>query len=352
MIRSSLLGLFLVFVICSFCGKNFESIGRHQWRCKEKINYVEEISDTSAVIGSMPVINSSPSNSARRSGIKCCCGKICKGARGLKMHQRSCRVIHGLNSELRSDLDENNEDTNLDVHCNTSENEIDEFPSLKKGINLPKSEGEWLTANEHFKLSLNLNHPITSHDIFLSITALNDLIYNYFASNFGYVEGPPDDALVKKYENHTARELKKALKLLKSTNSNVTEIKYVARLLRNSLRTNNTNKSASTLDNSFNHDDYIHRNFWGYVKNVLKTKRELLPTFSMSECLSYFAKVLSKINPNKIFQIPSWIPMLPEPTVEFNLDPPTYQQVTNVIRNMKTSGSPCPLDQLSIICFK
>ena len=41
--------------------------------------------------------------------------------------------------------------------------------------------------------------------------------------------------------------------------------------------------------------------------------------------------------------------MLPEPTVEFNLDPPTYEQATNVIRKMKTSGSPCPLDQLSII---
>ena len=64
MIRSSLIGLLLV----------FESIGRHQWRFKEKINYVEEISDTSAVIGSMPVINSSTSNLARR---KCCCGKIC-----------------------------------------------------------------------------------------------------------------------------------------------------------------------------------------------------------------------------------------------------------------------------------
>ena len=74
----------------------------------------------------------------------------------------------------------------------------------------------------------------------------------------------------------------------------------------------------------------------------------------MSECLSYFTKVLSKVNPNKIFRIPSWIPMLPEPTVQFNLDPPTYQLVTNVIRKMKTSGSSCPLDQLSrpIICFK
>ena len=28
--------------------------------------------------------------------VKCCCGRLCKGNRGLKMHQRSCRVILGL----------------------------------------------------------------------------------------------------------------------------------------------------------------------------------------------------------------------------------------------------------------
>ena len=40
--------------------------------------------------------------------------------------------------------------------------------------------------------------------------------------------------------------------------------------------------------------------------------------------------------------------MLPE----FDLMPSTYQQVTNIIRKMKTSGSPCPLDQISVICFE
>ena len=78
----------------------------------------------------------------------------------------------------------------------------------------------------------------------------------------------------------------------------------------------------------------------------------MLPTFTMPECLSYFTKILAKIHPNKVFNIPSWIPLLPDPTIEFNLDPPMYQQITNVIQKMKTSGSPFPLDQSSIICFK
>ena len=44
--------------------------------------------------------------------------------------------------------------------------------------------------------------------------------------------------------------------------------------------------------------------------------------------------------------------MLSDPIIQFNLEPPTYQQVTNIIRKIKASGSPCPLDQISIICFK
>ena len=44
--------------------------------------------------------------------------------------------------------------------------------------------------------------------------------------------------------------------------------------------------------------------------------------------------------------------MLSDPIIQLDLEPPTYQQVTNIIRKMKASGSPCPLDQISIICFK
>ena len=63
-------------------------------------------------------------------------------------------------------------------------------------------------------------------------------------------------------------------------------------------------------------------------------------------------KTLSAINPKKAFYIPSWIPKFTAPKTPFNLDPPTYREITNVIRKMKPSGSPCPLDQISIICFK
>ena len=47
------------------------------------------------------------------SEISCVCGKVCKGNRGLKSHQRACRTIRGLNRELTNALrsyDYDNED--------------------------------------------------------------------------------------------------------------------------------------------------------------------------------------------------------------------------------------------------
>ena len=278
---------------------------------------------------------------------------------GSQVHQRSCRVIHGLNNELCADLEEQNADGNTEgvlvddevTHLTTAENETS--PVLKKGIKLPKRDSEWSTANEHFKSALLLNGPIKSQDLNTSTQVLNDAIYNYFADNFGHTETIPDKNLINKYKDHTVKNLKKALRNLKSTNSDITEIKYVSRALCDKLRDNNKNTQTDTNhDESFNHDKYLERNFWGYVKNVLKTKRTVLPSSSMPECLNYPRKILAEIHPTKLFQIPSWIPKLCNPQIQFDLDPPTYQQITAVIRKMKASGSPCPLDQLSIICFK
>ena len=59
----------------------------------------------------------------------------------------------------------------------------------------------------------------------------------------------------------------------------------------------------------------------------------------MNECFDYFVRSFSSVHP-KVFNIPSWIPTLSD------------SQISNVIRKMKASVCPCPLDQLSIIFFK
>ncbi len=115
---------------------------------------------------------------------------------------------------------------------------------------------------------------------------INDVICNYFVDTFGHTETIPDERVKNKYKDYTVKDLKKALRNLKSTNSDITEIKYVSRSLRDKLR-NNNNNTQTDPDASFNHDKYLERNFWGNVKNVLKKNRTVLPSFTMSECLTY-----------------------------------------------------------------
>ena len=40
---------------------------------------------------------------------------------------------------------------------------------------------------------------------------------------------------------------------------------------------------------------------------------------------------------------------LNDPFYDFNLDPPSYTELTKVIMKMKSGASLCPLDQISVI---
>ena len=99
-------------VICSFCGGEFNSLGRHPWRCKEKLKYdnnSEAESNSRRIYANSP-LHPNCKNSTHVSNcseVSCCCEKVCNGLRGLKMHQRSCRVLKGLDQETFDSVDVN-----------------------------------------------------------------------------------------------------------------------------------------------------------------------------------------------------------------------------------------------------
>ena len=84
--------------------------------------------------------------------------------------------------------------------------------------------------------------------------------------------------MVNKYKDFKVKDLQKALKKLKSENSEPDEIKYVSHILRDKLRLNNNNKRLHepSLDNNhgkcqmLNHAKYVEKNFWGYVVYFLQ----------------------------------------------------------------------------------
>ena len=103
---------------------------------------------------------------------------------------------------------------------------------------------------------------------------------------------------------------------------------------------------------SIDHDLELKNNFWSYVKHYLGKATKVLPTSNKTTCYEFFKKSFKCVNPTKKFGIPSWIPSFPPPEKTFVSNPPTYAEISQITKRMKSSESPCPLDQISIICCK
>ena len=292
--------------------------------------------------------------------VKYTCGTHCKGLKGLKAHQRSCRIIQRLHENLRNDLDEENYgniDENTFGDTNNSNCTLtpiiffdNSTESMKNGVKLPKSTHQWPIAKDFFKAAF-LNRPISSAGLYDAIKEFHVVIYNYFKDTCGSVDSNYITHLSAKYKDKSAKNLKRILKVLKRSGNDIEKIKFVSRKLQHKLRKGNIG-DAKTKNINFDHYSLIGKLFWGYVKHFLTSKNKKLPSFTEAHCISFFRNVFTSMNSNKIFRIPSRITLLAPPQVPFNLDPPSYQQVTDVIHNMKSSGSPFPLDQISIIAFK
>ena len=255
------------------------------------------------------------------------------------MHQRSCKVIDDLDEELQQQMTdalneqicEDNVQSVEDVVSSLSSQET--FPDLKKGIKLPKSPLQWSNANDFFHLTIS-NYPIASQDSNKSINTMATVIYNYFSENYGFVDVDNNNEFESKYKSHSAKDLKKVLKKLKCENGDLKEIKFVAKKLRYLLGNKSTESQRADINvpDGIDHNKLLSNNFLGYVKIFFKKKSESFPSFDLAQCTIYFTKSLSAAFSNKIFNIPSWIPKFNAPTLPFILDPPTYNEITNVIR--------------------
>ena len=78
----------------------------------------------------------------------------CNGLRGIKAHQRSCRTIKTLCNEILDNLNSNNRAYQQE-EITIDENIVNEHANLKTGINLPKNDKDWETANSFFQLMIS-----------------------------------------------------------------------------------------------------------------------------------------------------------------------------------------------------
>ncbi len=268
---------------------DFKSLGRHSWCCKEWLcNSFNDRSDDTKLADTNNQ-NSDQSNTVRNDAVlrnqgrisnvdyvKCCCGKKCKGIRGLKAHQRSHRFIKGMCSELLLPLEEET------INDCDQINDVDEHigintPNLKPGVELPKTELEWKEADLYFRAELPISE-ISECSVNDCVSKMTNLTYDYFAENFGTVNksSASDSEYLTKYADYSKQDLKRELKTLKRRSPvDVENIKYMSRLLRKLAQ-----KECGKNVRSINHDEEIRRNFWAYAKSHLDSTNYQIPTLT------------------------------------------------------------------------
>ena len=88
-------------------------------------------------------------------------------------------------------------------------------------------------------------------------------------------------------------------------------------------------------ENNFDHQTEYYKNFWKYCDKVLEPETERVkPNFSEADCVHYFRSTLKLKNQHNRFTRPSWMKEFENLTTDFNMQPPTYAEVTNVVMKM------------------
>ena len=100
-----------------------------------------------------------------------------------------------------------NNRTDQQEEITIDENIVNEHANLKTGINLPKNDKDWETANSFFHLELSIDD-INTVSLDEAVNKFNETIYNYFRDNYGTVK-----ITRKKRENST-----KSTKILQKDN--------------------------------------------------------------------------------------------------------------------------------------
>ena len=107
--------------------------------------------------------------------------------KGLKMHQRRCRVIEKMDEDQRSEFEFLNDDVYTES-TNEQMIDIDQLANvrIKPGVRLQRSQDEWTAANDFFKTVFGNVH-LNQTSIDSTIEFMNSTIYDYFANLYGTV---------------------------------------------------------------------------------------------------------------------------------------------------------------------
>ena len=122
MISKWVIILFLAFTVCEFCGKDFERLNWHKWKCKSRShqnitnsNVANNNASSNNIVNPEIINNRSISNVEY---ISCSCGKRYKDLRGLKARQRSFRNIKSMSDNIVDNVENDYNELNKTINKN------------------------------------------------------------------------------------------------------------------------------------------------------------------------------------------------------------------------------------------
>ena len=77
----------------------------------------------------------------------------------------------------------------------------------------------------------------------------------------------------------------------------------------------------------------------------------VFPQFDKDACYQFFKNCFSRSKINR-FNIPAWMPQYDNPKKSFNLQPPSYRDISKIISKIKAGAPACSLDQVSVLTLK
>ena len=363
---------------CPFCNTLFKRVGNHLPYCKQRDgrDYSQYLAPKT-----LKKRSQSPKNAK--------CPKCDKYFMRLDSHLRisaSCKSIpppsthpvhstprpcvtpsqgylHQPTSEVAMFFTPHNSNFTDSVSANETTDNSPCKPKVKSHLLLPKTTEGWKEANEYFEETLvpavmAAPTPQMKHDILI------EGIYSYFSSACGTKPAqkvhtrkkrPLHNASLKEVERRkkaAKRELRRAQQQglpSEAIQSLACQFFSLVRSHSNLKRSSNARLMARDTRKA---RDHCHNNFERYAKDLLDgtSSSHITPAFDEKTAHEYFSVVYNSV-PHNYIQ-PSWMPTPSAPDVEMDCSPFTANDITRIIRKMKSRSAPSPFDRIGYAIFK
>ena len=331
---------------CPFCEKSFRKLGLHLAHCKQRDgrDYQHLLSQKTLA-------------KKRKSKKQLCpsCGKLFLR---LDTHLRLSRSCQQHPAFLEPPHQTPIHHLDHEPSCTQQSQPATAAPQLPSLV-LPQSDEQWAESDGFLARSV-VPAVLAAPSVDAKYATLCQGIYHHFSSEYGCrLPRKPQRKRkhVRRLKKITAQknEARKEFRRAKASASNSSLIQELARkfyqlVLLHSAEKKIVLQSKSRLE-AFKARRECSRNFWRYAAKVLDREGEsIAPEFDAQRAEEFFTQVYSADQQH--FSLPDWLPLPPSPSVHFNTEAISMQEIVHVVKSTKSRLSASPLDGISYKIMK